>query len=382
MDCSHVLNKIDELNENYLAMLEDVCNIESPTSCKSGVDAVGRYFINAASARGWKVEVSKQTAVGDVVCITMNPEASEAPISLSGHIDTVHPLGAFGAPAVKREGERIYGPGVTDCKGGVVAAFYAMVALEECGFKRRPVQLLLQSDEENSSLLSNFTTINYICEKASGSVAFLNLEPYTPHRAVVERKGIIRYDFTVHGKAGHSAYCYDLSNAVTEAAYKMIELEKFKDKDGITCNCGVISGGTVANSVCGTCTFSADIRFFTLEELALVRKTVADIGASSKVEGCTCTVAERSFRPSMPYSEKNYNLLETVNGIYKENGLPILEAGKSLGGSDAAYVTDAGIPCLDSLGTCGRAIHSTNEEMFTASLAESAKRIAAVAWCI
>ena len=33
------------------------------------------------------------------------------------------------------------------------------------------------------------------------------------------------------------------ANAIVDAAYKMIELDKLKDDDGITCNCAVVNGG-------------------------------------------------------------------------------------------------------------------------------------------
>ena len=49
------------------------------------------------------------------------------------------------------------------------------------------------------------------------------------------------------------------------------------------------------------------------------------------------------------------------------------------GGSDAAYVTQYGIPCVDSLGTAGGCIHSPSEFAKLESLAESAKRIIAIA---
>lgn len=63
----------------------------------------------------------------------MNPESDNQPVALSGHMDTVHPVVLFGTPAVRRENEKIYGPGVMDCKGGIVAGFLAMDALQICG---------------------------------------------------------------------------------------------------------------------------------------------------------------------------------------------------------------------------------------------------------
>ena len=45
------------------------------------------------------------------------------------------------------------------------------------------------------------------------------------------------------GVAAHGAYCaIEGANAIAEAAYKIIELNKYKDDDGLTINCGVISG--------------------------------------------------------------------------------------------------------------------------------------------
>lgn len=382
MQCEKLFNLIDELNEEYLNILEDVCNIESPTLNKEKVDEVGDYFIKMAEQKGWKTEVLKQEIAGNVVCITLNPNASKAPLSVSAHIDTVHPVGLFGNPPVKRDQDNMYGPGVMDCKGGAVAAFLAMDALEKAGFTDRPIQLLLQSDEETGSATSKKETIKYICEKAKGSVGFLNLEGYLNGSAVLIRKGILRYNLTVHGKALHSSRCTDGANAVLEAAHKIIKLEELKDPEGLTCNCGVISGGTVPNTVAEKCTFSVDIRFANGEELKKAREFVKEVVENSTVEGCTCEGEEISLRPAMEYAKENFKFLDKINEIYKANGLPELEARKCLSGSDAAYVTEAGIPCIDSIGTEGQYIHSVNEYIKLSSLKESAKRIAAVAYMI
>ena len=73
MKCEKIFQKIDELNQEYIKVWEDVCNLESPTNDKAAVDAVGSYFIERAKARGWEVEICEQPVSGNAVSITMNP---------------------------------------------------------------------------------------------------------------------------------------------------------------------------------------------------------------------------------------------------------------------------------------------------------------------
>ena len=47
-DYSKLLKIVDELNSEFIAIWESVCNIESPTECKQGVDKVGNYFAEYA----------------------------------------------------------------------------------------------------------------------------------------------------------------------------------------------------------------------------------------------------------------------------------------------------------------------------------------------
>ena len=382
MRCEELFKKIDEIKDGFVDMLEAVSDIESPTDYKAGVDSVGNYFIEYAKRRGWQVEACRQKVSGDAICITVNPNAKKAPIAVSGHMDTVHPVGSFGEhPIVRREGGRMYGPGVTDCKGGIVAAFLAAEALCRCGFEDRPILLLLQSDEEKSSMPSGKETIRYICEKAKGAEAFLNAEAIGKNTAVLVRKGIMRLKLKVYGNAAHSAFCYNGSNAIAEADYKIIELEKMKDSNGITCNCGMISGGSAPNVVPEMCEFIADIRFTTLDEKNKAYQTVESVAKNVFVEGCRCEIEEVSYRPPMERSEKNLALLEKMNGIYRENGMPELTGVFGNGGSDAAYVTISGIPCVDSIGVSGGLTHNRGEFVNIDSIAEAAKRIASVIYC-
>lgn len=382
MNCKEVFEKIDQLQPEYLRFWEEICMIESPTSFKEGVDAVGRFCAEAAEKYGWQVTVHNEEISGDAVCITMNPDSSEKAVCFSGHMDTVHPVGSFGTHPVHKDDTYLYGPGAKDCKGGIVASFLAMAAMAECGFTRRPVKLILQSDEETSSAGSEKRTVAFMAEMANGCAAFLNTEGYSRHSATMRRKGILRYRFEITGKANHSARCFNAVSAIREAAHKIVELEKWKDKDGLTFNCGMVSGGTALNVVPEKCSFSVDIRFLTTEQMREAEAFVTKIAETSFVEGSSCQVTLMSKRVAMDEKEENFALLTRMNEIYAQVGLPQLEAKTAVGGSDASDMTSRGIVCADSLGVVGDGTHSTEERAEIASLAECAKRLAAVAVCL
>lgn len=375
-----VLQTIDELNSQYVKIWEDICNIESPTHYKKGVDAVGEYFIRYANERGWKVDVFEQERAGNVVTITMNPEIDASPVAFSGHMDTVHEVGSFGSPAVKIVGDKIYGPGTTDCKGGIVTGFLAMDALWKNGYKKRPIVMYLQSDEEGGGKYSGDATINHICEEAKASVAFFNLEGGHVGKVCIGRKGIVNFEFNVTGVESHSAGCAtNGSNAILEAAYKIIELEKFKDPNGLTCCCSIIKGGTKHNIVPGECKFVANVRFAKMSELdefvAFAEKLCQDI----KVSGCKCEMVIPRVRPAMELCDRNIKLVDKMNEIWRACGFDEVKAVVSAGGSDAANVSARGIPAVDNMGPFGAKIHTPDEYGIISSLAEQAKRLALVA---
>jgi len=382
-DFNALFSEIDSLNDEFISFWIDVASIESPTEFKQGVDAVGEYFCRYAKTQGFDIELFEQPIAGNCVCITMNPHSEKEAITLSAHMDTVHSVGSFGTPVVKTDDDYIYGPGVMDCKGGGVAAMMAMTALKSIGFTGRPVRLLLQSDEENNSLSSSKETISYICNKAKGSIAFLNCESTRGNTAVLWRKGLSRYEFEITGKSIHASRCAEGgASAILEAAKKIIELEKWKEKDGITCNCGIISGGTAENTVPEKCRFTAEVRFNTNAELEYAESEIKKIAEKQYTDGTYCTLKNTVSRPAMEKCDKNFELLCKMNEIYKKCGLPELTARQSLGGSDAAEITQSGIPCVDSIGVAGDKIHTPDEYALLSSLSQAAKRIATVCFYI
>ena len=382
MVCDKLFEIINSMEEKYLQFLVDVCDIESPTENKEGVDNVGKYFIEKAKEKGWEIEEQVQTVSGNCVCITLNPKARGQAVCFSGHMDTVHPVGSFGEKPTKIVGDIVYGPGVLDCKGGIVASFMAMDALEQCGFKDRPIKLILQSDEENGSRFSNKSTVAFMAEKAKGCVAFLNTELYSEGSVSISLKGIRKYAYEISGKAAHSSVCYNGNSAILEAAHKIIQLEKYKDGNAITCNCGLINGGTAENTVPKKCTFTADFRFKNEIQGAQVEEIAKKIAEESFIEGTSCKLVLKSWRYPMEKTQANLLLYDKVNAIYKEVGLPVLTAKEANWAADSADMSHAGLPCLEGLGTQGGKIHTIEEFMYKKSLVECAKRLASVAYCI
>lgn len=380
MEHTELFAEIRRLEEKYLPMWQEICEIESPTSCKSGVDAVADYCIAKARALGWEVVRGHEDVSGDPVCITMNGGVDAAPICLSAHMDTVHPVGTFGQPAVRTEGDKIYGPGVHDCKGNIVAALMTMEALQNCGFNKRPVKLILQSDEETGSAGSCKRTVDFMAQQAAGCLCFLNMEPHISPKVTVQRKGIMKIRFDVTGKAGHAGKCYDFASAIAEAAHKILKVESWKEKEGITCNVGTVSGGTGINVVPEKCSFQVDVRFTNAQEQDKIRTYLQAVADTVHVPGTQCTMTLVSTRVSMPKTENAMTLLARMNEIYAKTGLPELVPTMAPGGSDCADMVSRGFTAVDSLGIEGGGSHSINEWARLSSLVPCCDRIGALVW--
>ncbi len=377
-DIKNAFVSADKSEEKFIDFWRSLCLIESPTHFKAGVDKAVEFIKNEALKIGFDVKEQKEKISGSPICITMNKDAKGKPIAFSGHIDTVHPVGAFGSEIVRVDNENIYGPGVFDCKGGVVAAFYAMTALADSGFSERPIKLIIQTDEETSSLGSNKRTVDFMYESAKNCCAFINLEPHTPGDATLIRKGIISCTVKVTGIAAHASYCFAGVSAIKEAAHKIIELEKLQDENGITFSCGMISGGTSKNTVAEECNFTVDIRFTNNEERVRAANILERVVKTSYLSGSNAEIVKKIERCAMEENEQNKKLLASINSAFSSAGLPLVKASKSNGGSDASDITSRGLPCIDSLGVSGGGIHSKDEFARLTSLKEACYRVIAI----
>ena len=374
-----VFDKIDELKDKYLNVLIDACNIESKTDDKEGVDKVGAYFASIAENMGYTIKKKEFEKAGNVYSFTYNPSGKKKMICVSGHMDTVHPKGIFGYPPTRSEGDYVYGPGVNDCKGNIAVELLVMEALKVCGYDERPVRLILQSDEEVNSSLSDRKTLEFMLEEAKGSAAFLNAENSSPNRKLaIGRKGITNYKITINGKKIHAGACTNGASAIKEAAHKIIELEKDNDIEAITFNCGMITGGDATNIVPDMCEVFVEYRFKNMQQKKIADEKFKKIVETSFVEGTYSEAEQLSTRLPMEPDEKNKKLVEIINEICKKVNLEPFGTMETAGGADSAYPSLAGIPTVDSIGIEGSGCHTLNEKARISSIAEMAKVVAAV----
>ena len=157
----------------------------------------------------------------------------------------------------------------------------------------------------------------------------------------------------------------------------MLELEKYKDAEGLTCSCNVIKGGSAVNTVAGYCEFDCNVRFATDEQFELIKSVAKKLADTVYVDGCKTELEILSYRVAMQRVQRNLDLVQRLNKAFVKFGLPELKAAIRIGGSDAADVTVAGLTAVDSLGVEGGRIHSPDEWAYKESLKSCVQRIVA-----
>ncbi len=347
-----------------------IVNISSQSYDKEGVDEVGNTIADFMVKHDFTVNRQFNEKSGNGITASMNDKNEGQKIIFLAHMDTVHKKGTFEEPLFKEQGDDLYGPGVLDCKGGIAMGILIMMALREIGYDA-PVKYIFAPDEEISLSLSGQRGIDFINENVKGADAVFTLESGTKDRIVTGRKGAMRYEVTVKGKASHAGSAYGEGiSAIKEACTKILEIEKNSDTDGITYNCGIINGGKIPNSVPELCTFVLDIRYRNEKEENIAIETVKKVVETSYFAGTTSEIRLLSRRPAMEETNENLWLFEKVREVSEKLGFEKFEKFLSGGASDAAFPTIMGIPTLCGMGIVGHSQHTLRETAKASSIME------------
>ena len=116
--------------------IEALVAIESPSDDPAAVNRCGAELASRLEAIGG-TDHARVVARPPAITFARAFGAAQRQILLLGHFDTVWPIGQLERMPLKRDGGRLYGPGVFDMKAGIGLATLATRALARARRSRR-----------------------------------------------------------------------------------------------------------------------------------------------------------------------------------------------------------------------------------------------------
>lgn len=360
-----IVQYLKEKNNEMLDMLQAMVEMETPSDNKQLVDHFGKkteellsHYVDA------KTTFIDNKKYGNQVRIEVGE--GEKQILLLCHMDTVWPEGTLKDMPFKVDGDKAYGPGTFDMKGGIVQGVFALHALQKMEYKlNKKVVLFLVSDEEIGSESSR----HLIEDEAKKSEYVFVLESSGDLEGMYKtaRKGVGIFNVSVKGKAAHAGIEPEKGiSAIGELAkiisylHSLTELEK-----GTTVNVGVIHGGTSSNVVAANAEAEVDLRVTIDSEFDRVIPLIKNLTPSK--EGISIEVTGEINRPVMERTKEIGQLFETAKQLANDHLDFELKEQLSGGGSDGSYASQFA-PTLDGMGPVGSGAHAANEHLIISKM--------------
>src|SRR5438046_482632 len=223
---------------------------ESPTRDKAAVNRMVDVVQSDVADLAVTVErVPGKDGFADNLIVRNQAAGSGGGILIMSHIDTVHPIGTLAGPLpFRRDGDKLFGPGLYDMKGGACLALDAFRRVVTARSSRLPLTFLFTPDEEVGSPTSR----EVIEREAKRARYVLVTEPARDGgKVVTARKGVGRFELRTDGVPAHSGARHHAGHsAIKEMARQILAIEGMTDyARGVTTTVGMVSGGTAPNVI-------------------------------------------------------------------------------------------------------------------------------------
>ncbi len=299
------------------------------------------------------------------------PGAGARRLLLLGHLDTVVAHQAH--LPLRREGDRLYGPGTADMKGGVVLSIGIMRALAEHPDRFAELALLLVTDEEWRTRPFGHA------ERFRGYDACLCFEagergPGGEEGVVVNRKaaGTLRVKAT--GRSAHSGSAPDRGAnsllALAQVASSAAGWHAPAGPDGLSVVPTILRSGEAFNVVPAHGELIFDLRAKSSKAFGPVLEAIPEMLDEVSIEA----VMERVW-PGMDTRAATAELLREASTLL---GRPIVGVPRG-GASDASHLALQIPLTVDGLGPRGGGAHTPEEFVLATSLQQRAEVGLAVA---
>jgi glutamate carboxypeptidase len=373
-------------------LLAETVNIESATENHPGVRKVGEVFARELAAIGFETRwVELQAEVGRAGhLVAVLPGNAGKRLLLIGHLDTVLTGESF-----RLDGNRAYGTGSADMKGGDVVTVEALRALSTVGaLQDRQVMVVFTGDEEDPGSPVALSR-QALLDAGEASDIALGFEGGSPGLAVIGRRGIATWRLQVAGRQAHSSGIFRENQgygAVFEAARILDQFREDLPEPYLTYNPSLIVGGTTVtyddasksgmatgktNVIARESRVTGDLRFLSPQQYADACAKMTAIVADS-LPGTSASISFEQEYPSMTPTDGNDRVLAVLDAVSRDLGAgPVVAQDPAeRGAGDISFVCDGRLECLDGLGAMGDHDHAPGEYLEIDALSMQIQRAA------
>jgi glutamate carboxypeptidase len=355
--------------------LHEMVLIESGSGDVEGLAKMADFTEARLKALGAKTERRKTThgAGADMVIGTFEGGGSKK-LMLIGHMDTVYQKGVLAAQPWRVDGNKIYGPGIADDKGGLAVILHSLKILNDAGWHDyAKLTVSLNPDEEVGSIGSG----EIIAEMADQHDVVLSCEPNPSAPAarndslLLGASGTATGTMEVKGRASHAGAAPQLGrNALIELAHQLLQTADIaKSIPGTQLNWTTANAGTVRNQIPEKATAGADIRLTIPDGVQKLQAALDEKIKNKLIPDTETTIRIEPGRPAFVASAAGRALAQQGQAIYAEIERPLDIAEMTGGATDAGFANRSGkAVVVESFGLAGFGYHARDEYIDTGSI--------------
>lgn len=378
------------MREELRELLAELVGIESHASQPDGVARVGRTVEGALAGTGiewqrvrgampgpedaWLAELMSPgvpyARVADVV-VGRRP-GSGARVLLLGDLDTAFEPGSTSRFPFRIEGERAYGPGVADMKGGLVVLVAALRALPA---DSTPALTIVLSPDEQAGSLSSRPVIEGAAREADHCLCLECAREGGSVMAARAHIGVARLD--VHGREAHAGSAHASgANALEALADHLIALQRLTEPSrGVYVTVTIAAGGRRRSVVPGHAWCVIDVRTPDAAAWDATERAIREVVARDVVPGTRAELRIRAHRPGVAWNERTDALLRVAQDAGAAAGITF-GAMRSPAAGSSAFAGALGVPTLDGMGPRGGDLMTDREHVELGSIEDRAVLLA------
>ena len=349
--------------------LKEMVLIESGSQQIDGLLKMADGLQARLQALGFATErVKASTGTGADILVATLKGTGQRKIMLQGHMDTVYGPGVLATQPFKVEGERVYGPGIADDKGGLAVIVAGLQILKNAGWKDFDTLTVLMNPDEEIGSRGSGALISKLADQHD---VVLSFEPsggkaVSPNNTLLlGAAGIAGVTLHVKGRAAHAGAAPDQGrNALLELAHQMLQTRDLpKDTPGATLNWTVAkTGGNPSNQIPAAAEATADVRITQPGAEQKLNAALQEKIKTRLIADTEVSVTLAVGRPAFLAGARGRALAERAQAIYKELGRELTLVPMTGGGTDAAFAAQGGkATVVESFGLAGWGYHAKDE---------------------